>query len=329
MSYRVALPAGGTRSELDVVDPFSTMIQRQLRRGGLASYEPATAAALLALFEMADDGFAFLDIGANVGLYAALCAAMSSPGAVHAFEPAPSTAAVARSLIAANGLDVTVHEVALSDATGSAVLHLSATSDASNSLVAGFKREVGAVEVSTARLDDVVGDLGVSPAVIKIDVESHEPEVLSGARGVLRDHRPVVVIEVLRRRGRDHGLDVTRAFEGLGYRFVELSATPTWEVRDRLVGSGTEARDWLALPSGLDPSFPERWARWRDRLAECGPERNSRVPIVASLRRSWSDRGVAGVARSIERHLRVTVLPAATSHAASATGALARRLRRR
>ena len=311
MTYRVPLPAGGRRDRLDVVDPFSTMIQRQLRRTGLASYEPETAAALLSLMEAQPDGFAFFDVGANVGLYASMCAAMFRPGAVHAFEPAPGTAAVARSIAAANGLDVAVHQVALSSSPGTATLHLSATSDASNSLAEGFKAEVGRVEVATRTLDEVVAEVGVAPDLIKLDVETHEPEVLAGGARTLREHRPLVVVEVLRRRGRDHGADVTAAFDGLGYRFVELSAAPTWATAGALVGSGTGARDWLAVPDDVDLvadlDLPAAWARWHARLEACGPERNQRLGVSTRLRMTWRRGGPSAVAAAVARRARDAV----------------------
>ncbi|MDX2381222.1 MAG: FkbM family methyltransferase, partial [Acidimicrobiia bacterium] len=138
MSYRIPLPTDGQRS-LDIVEPNSTAVQRFLRRNGLAAYEPPTVAALLAVFEDQPDGFGFFDVGANMGLYALLCASLSQPGPVDAFEPTPSTAQVARTIVKKNRLDITVAEIALSDSNGTVTLHLSDKSDASNSLVEGFK----------------------------------------------------------------------------------------------------------------------------------------------------------------------------------------------
>ena len=153
MSYRIRLPSGSDAGTLDIVDPSSTTIQRVLRHRGLAGYEPPTMSTLLALFELQADGFTFFDIGANMGLYAATCASLFAPGAVHAFEPAPGTASVARKIARANRLRIQVFEVALSDGDGVAQLHLSEKSDSSHSLVAGFKRSSGSVDVRTCRLD--------------------------------------------------------------------------------------------------------------------------------------------------------------------------------
>ena len=80
MTNRIPLPAGGRVPTLDIVDPNSTAVQRSLRRNGLAAYEPPTLTTLRTLFDTQVDGFTFLDVGANMGLYALICASMFTPG---------------------------------------------------------------------------------------------------------------------------------------------------------------------------------------------------------------------------------------------------------
>ena len=61
-------------------------------------------AALLAAFQRQPPGFHFVDVGANMGLYSAICAVMFEPGRVVAFEPTPEVAEMARRVLAANGI---------------------------------------------------------------------------------------------------------------------------------------------------------------------------------------------------------------------------------
>ncbi|BAN03317.1 FkbM family methyltransferase [Ilumatobacter coccineus] len=289
MSYTIPLPAGGARDTLDVIDPFSSMVQRFLRREGLAAYEPETAATLLSLFDMQTGPFTYYDVGSNIGLYSHLCAALFPDADVHAFEPTPEIAAISRSIAEANGLDVQVVEVAVSDGSGTADLHLSQTSDASNSLVEGFKESSGSVTVQRIRLDDHRARTGRPPTVLKIDVETHEPEVLAGAMEIIANDRPYVIIEVLRRRGTDQGAAIQAAFDGLGYTYYPLTAIPTWKSKTKVKGSGTVERDWLFAPEPLPDDFADRWVTWQSRLAACTSSRNSRPPIggaaVAAYRR--------------------------------------------
>ena len=109
----------------------------------LAGYEPFAVECFLATLGEAGPGAVF-DVGANVGVYALLAAAYSNR-AVVAFEPAPDTAAVARETAARNDLAVTVEEIAISDATRTATLYLSSSTDSSNSLNPDFRPHVSEI----------------------------------------------------------------------------------------------------------------------------------------------------------------------------------------
>ena len=304
MTYRVPLPEGGRRESLDLVEPNSTAVQRFIRRNGLGAYEPPTAATVLTLCHLADPGFVMYDVGANMGLYGALGASMFSPRRVHAFEPAPRTAAVAARISRRNRLPVTVHAVALSDRRGQADLHISPVSDASNSLVPGFRDTDQRVSVATVTLDEIVAKTGDRPDILKIDVETHERAVLDGARDTIRRDRPAVVIEVLRRRGHDHGDEINEFLDGLGYRCFELSAQPTWEASSKVRGSGSADRDWLLVPDELDRRFAEQWQVWSERWAACTVERNPSVPVIASVRAAFGRGGWREVVATADRYRR-------------------------
>lgn len=305
MTYRIRLPEGGPHATLDIVEPSTTAVQRALRRDGLAGYEPPTMATLLALFANQDDGFVFFDIGANMGLYAATCARMFAPGRVHAFEPAPPSAEVVRKIARSNRLDLEVFEVAVGDAEGTASLHLSDQSDVSNSLVQGFKKSSGSIEVSTVRLDDHVRATGAEPDVMKIDVETFEPQVIAGAAETISDTRPLMVLEVLKRRGHDHGEEITAAMEPFGYHYYPLSETPDWEPRDRVQGgsAGVGCNDWLLAPDPIDDSVGQAFDLYRQRLRACEAQFNSRVPLTRAVGATVRRGGVAEVLASSRRYL--------------------------
>lgn len=302
MSYRIPLPTGGRLGTLDIVDPSSSGVQRQLRRTGLASYEPSTAAALLACFEQRGDGFVFHDVGANIGLYAAMAAAIFEPASVVAFEPTVVIADIAESIARANHLRVDVERVALSDEDGHAELHVSPLADTSNSLNPDFRAGVETLRVPVIRLDEFVRRSGVAPDVIKIDVETHESAVLRGARDTLAEYGPTLVIEVLRgRRGRDFAGEINLAIAGLGYSMYELVDAPDFRAEPEVFASVGGTRDWLLTPDPLGADFPARWATWSQRLALCTPDRNSRAPIGPALRRAWGRGGVREIAATVRR----------------------------
>ena len=107
MTYRIPLPTNPEREFLDLVEPYSTSMQRVLRHRGLADYERTTQAAVLAVAQASrtrGDRTCMLDGGANIGLYSAMVAAIFPGSTVHAFEPTPSTAGMASRIMRASSV---------------------------------------------------------------------------------------------------------------------------------------------------------------------------------------------------------------------------------
>jgi FkbM family methyltransferase len=158
---------------------------------------------------------AFVDVGANDGPYSMLAAHFGRR--VVAFEP---NSAVAEGLRAALGRGVEVHAVALSDHAGSAVFFLPVQADTDittrGSLEAGahtdFQRREMTVDVATLDsfdLEDV--------ALIKIDVEGHEWQVLRGALTTVRRDLPNLIVEIEEHRAPGNLTRFVGTLTGLGY----------------------------------------------------------------------------------------------------------------
>jgi FkbM family methyltransferase len=197
---------------------------------------------------------AVLDIGANVGLYAGLAAAVSDRR-VAAFEPFPILAEVAERFSADNDLGFLVESIALGSENGSATLYLSDTSDSSNSLAEGFRKSSKQIEVPVETLDGWVRRTGLVPAVIKVDTESTEPDVLIGGAETLREHRPWILCEVLAGRGEDRLME---ALAPHGYHWYHITDEVPYRHATVIEGD-TTYRDlmWLFAP---EPPTEEFWA---------------------------------------------------------------------
>ena len=285
MTLELALPTRPDgralrRDTIDVFDGGSTAVQRALRRGGLAGYEPDTIAAALATFELSEPGFTFYDIGTNIGLYPLLCTSLFEPAHVISFEPTPTTASIARKLARLNDAPICVEEKGVGLTDGSAVLHLSAKSDSSNSFVEGFKPTTGAVEVAVTTLDSYVAISGKQPDVMKIDAEGFEDQVLLGGQRTLESCRPTIIVEVLHHDGHDHGPAIEAAIEHLGYSSYPITPYSEWTSPEPIRASSEEgSRDWLLSPDPLDAArFLQRFEAWQRSLAPCTADRNSRTP---------------------------------------------------
>ncbi|MEV6629393.1 FkbM family methyltransferase [Actinoplanes sp. NPDC051470] len=251
----VPIPVPGSPGRVvTMTAPSALMVPRYLDQDGLAGYEPTSIPCFLAAIETAGPG-AVLDIGANVGLYAALAAAVSDRDVV-AFEPFPTLAEVAERLTADNDLKIQVERIALSDHIGTAAFYLSDSSDSSNSLAAGFRDSTRQIDVAVETLDAYVRRTGIVPAVLKIDTESTEPDVLLGAAETLREHRPWVLCEVLHRRGEDRLME---AMAPHGYRWYHITDRLPYAEAQVIAGDRTyQDLMWLFAPEEPDDSF---WAR--------------------------------------------------------------------
>jgi FkbM family methyltransferase len=149
---------------------------------------------LNALGRLLHPGSVYWDVGAHIGLHAMFASRCVGPdGHIHAFEPAPATIARLRRAVALNhAKNITIHEMALSDKAGSAVLYNSDAS-ATRTLVPGIQHSEGdSVQCETA--DRMAERLG-RPDLIKIDVEGAEKMVLAGARDLLSRDPPVLIVE--------------------------------------------------------------------------------------------------------------------------------------
>jgi FkbM family methyltransferase len=150
-------------------------------------------------------GDTFVDVGANIGLFALEAASrVGLSGAVLAFEPAQDTAQRFRQNRKANSFDevVRVYEVALSDRSATAQLHapIEASFDVGRRSLFGDGPVVSTVE--TIAFDDFIRrDPDASHGridVVKIDVEGAELHVLRGMRRSLSEFRPrLVLVETL------------------------------------------------------------------------------------------------------------------------------------
>lgn len=286
---------GPYRHSLNVLDRKQTAVQRQLRRSGLAGYEPPTQATLMALVQTSRRPVEFFDIGAHIGLYSALAALVFPPDLVHvtAFEPTPTTADICAQLAHRNRVAVNLERVALSDQEGSASLFVSDKAETSNSLVAGFRTASAVVSVPTTTLDVHCLARQVLPTVLKVDVETFEPFVLRGASRTLTSARPAVVCELLPSNATS-SLESLSLLRAAGYvahawapdagRWVVVSEAGQ---RGRLNG---ELRDWLFLPAPASDELHSAVAEWRAAIADCTEETNVLYPGGTPPPPGWDSR---------------------------------------
>jgi len=252
---------------LEVSAPPSYYVPKVLMKEGLRGYEAETLATFLACLDEGPKG-EFYDIGSNVGVFAWLAARLGDRK-VTAFEPTPELANTIRDIALDNQLEITVEEIALSDEIGEATFFLSAKSDCSNSLRAGFRKAKDTLVVPVETVDAFVERRGHRPGVLKIDTETTEPAVLRGALETIAKLRPWMIIEVL--AGTTEA-DLTRVLEPLEYQWFQITHEAQFVARREIFGDRAyKFTNWLFTPTPPPASFWTRKAAWLAALEACVP----------------------------------------------------------
>jgi FkbM family methyltransferase len=205
---------------------------------------------LLLRFMLADESNC-VDVGANVGDVLEELVTFAPAGKHYAFEPLPELA----TRLAERYPNVEVHQCALSNeerlssftravGTGSAHAYSGLQEQAYPS---GITTETFAV--TTRRLDDVL-PATYTPAVIKIDVEGGELDVMRGGRRTLETHRPLVVFEhhAAAAPAYECGPEDVHAFlDGIGMRVFDIDGNGPYSAADmRPVFNARTLWTWVA-----------------------------------------------------------------------------------
>jgi FkbM family methyltransferase len=261
----LVLPRAARRTSLTMTAPPGLLVPRRLARYGLAGYESDAMACFLAAAAVAAPGAVF-DVGANVGIYAAVAAALTDRP-VCAFEPTPALAVVARRVASDNDLHFRTEELALGARDGPATLYLSDVSDASNSLAHGFRASSYQLDVRVSTMDTFVARTGLIPAVLKVDTETTEPDILAGAVATIAAGRPWILCEVLAGRVEPR---LTEVMDPFGYHWYPITREIPYARHTRIAGDPTYRQlMWLFAPEPPGADFWTAVREWRALLAAC------------------------------------------------------------
>jgi len=188
---------------------------------------------LLGLLRAAlEPGDGYLDVGANVGIFAIPVAQHLGPeGKVYAFEPAPDMAEELMQGAQATGVAdrIDLRQMALGAERSTLALRVDPDDPSDATKRSLFVQGDVVAEVPVWPLDELVarGELVLQPrlSAVKIDVEGAEVLCLQGMRSTLAEQRPhLVVIETIETHLQRAGFeldDIAAELEPLGYRGVD------------------------------------------------------------------------------------------------------------
>jgi FkbM family methyltransferase len=191
----------------------------------------------------------FIDVGAHVGYFTLLAGRRVGPtGTVLSIEPNPfAWEQLERNVERSHLQNVLVEHTACGESRAVVQLYLHAESNSSMaSLYSGKASGAGTVEVPCTTLDHLCRERGLQRVkLVKIDVEGAELFVLRGMKGIMREMRPAIVIELHPHLLEDVGTpidDVLTLLKDLDYDLEPMGGHSNYVCRPRLSGAHSANR---------------------------------------------------------------------------------------
>ncbi len=159
-------------------------------RYGLAGYQGINCSHRKLIEDFADikDAKVILDIGANVGFFSMLCRELYPKAKIYSFEPVPKTFSCLEKNFEEDK-NTEVFNYAVGDKEGT----LKMSFDKGNTAVSKVN-EKGEIEVRSVMLDSFCKERNIeSIDILKIDTETYENFVLSGAKDILKKVRYILM----------------------------------------------------------------------------------------------------------------------------------------
>ncbi len=178
------------------------LIENQLFWQGIEGWEKIS---LRLWAQLATRSGVIFDVGANTGIYSLIASTVNRKANVIAVEPIERVYKKLVHNIKLNAFNITPLNVAISDQDGTAPIYDHAGSE--HVLAVSLQKDwnqqhivTTAVDVNIRTITTIMKELSLSHvALIKIDVEGHELNVLNGFKNIIERDRPTMLLELLSR----------------------------------------------------------------------------------------------------------------------------------
>jgi FkbM family methyltransferase len=189
------------------------------------------------------------DVGANTGLYSLISSSTNSAASVYAFEPVDIIFNRLKKNIGLNDLKVHLNKIALADEDGEGKIYaaqtVSHTFDQASLNQAKYKdSSTNYFIIQKRRLDSFIKENEIKAIdLMKIDVETFEPQVLEGMGFYLKAFAPTLLIEIL---NGEVARKVEALIDGIGYRYYLIDEKKGYIPKDNLT-PGRKGNNFLLL----------------------------------------------------------------------------------
>lgn len=174
--------------------------------------------------ELCSKSNVIFDIGANTGIYSLVAKTLNSSSKVYAFEPVDR---VFQKLVynnEINSYDIFCIKKAVSNSVGSAKIYdkdtehtysVTVNKDLSDNTETSIE-----VEIETTTIDTFIKENNINHIdLLKIDVETHEVEVLEGFKNYIEKFEPTMLIEIL---NDEIAVGIEEIISNINYNFYNI-----------------------------------------------------------------------------------------------------------
>lgn len=189
--------------------------------------------------ELCKDSDTIIDIGANTGIYSLVAKAINPSAKIYGFEPVKRVFEKYQKNCTLNKFDIKCIDFAASNFDGEAIIYDSPSehvySVTVNKNLSPDNIKTIETKIKTKKLSTFIKEFNVSKIdLIKIDVETHEPEVLEGMEEFLNKFQPTLLIEIL---NDDIGKKVQSIIKNIDYLYFNIDEVNTPKKVDKIIKS--------------------------------------------------------------------------------------------
>jgi FkbM family methyltransferase len=165
-----------------------------------------------------------LDIGANTGIYSLSARSINKEAEIYAFEPVDRVYKRLLENRELNNYNIECLKIAASNYDGTGTIFDMPTehvySVTVNKNLQDSTTEVVEKVIQTVKLSTFIEQQAITQIdLVKIDVETHEPEVLEGFEDYLREFSPIFILEVL---NNEIGKKIQDLIKDLDYIYIKI-----------------------------------------------------------------------------------------------------------
>jgi FkbM family methyltransferase len=208
-----------------LIEHFGYQIENELFWSGLTNGWEKISMRLW--IELCSDSKTIIDVGANTGIYSLVAKAANPDSKVYGFEPVKRVFEKYQKNCDLNHFDVKCLDYALSNFDGEAVIYDSPSehvySVTVNKNTAPHVEKIE-TKIQTKKLSTFIKEFNIKNIdLIKIDVETHEPEVLEGMEEYLKAFQPTLLIEILNDEIGERVQEIIRDIDYLYFNIDEVN----------------------------------------------------------------------------------------------------------